>query len=182
MKPCIFCSVPFKTQKVCRAHAVHNGPSDLRDRETSAGHCEYWLLSCVLSQGRDICGGGMTIGHAFYVSLLKYAAVPWVGKKEPWKSDRTTSSVRDSRLKSLKIVLQHKTQCYQCQLIAWITALSARHCTLYALLPANSLRKYTTLMDDITEKGMSQRVNTRPARLHSFLEASEERVWALISR
>jgi hypothetical protein len=45
------------------------------------------------------------------MSLLQNAAVPWVGKKEHWKSDKTTTgSAGDLGLKNLKIVLQHKTQ------------------------------------------------------------------------
>lgn len=28
MGPCIFCHIPFGTQKVCRTHTVHNGASD----------------------------------------------------------------------------------------------------------------------------------------------------------
>ena len=73
----IFCAEQKSLQS---PHCVYNGPSDVSQRRTSAVLFEYWLLSSVLSQSRDICGGNVTIYQCISCSFAQMCSCFLGGK------------------------------------------------------------------------------------------------------
>lgn len=85
-------------RKVYSPHTDFKGSSDSSQRRTSAVLREYWLLSSILSQSRDICGGNVTVYQCLLCPSAQMCSCFLGGKVREQKKIRQNNSNFSRRL------------------------------------------------------------------------------------